>query len=97
MDQKLFIFCYNYNKMETHVSNCRNKKMAGGITCFIVCYKIWKNIVTRDFARIYVYVADMSIIDIATYNVIYNCFDIVAIYMKLDLIELILRLEIGHG
>ena len=49
---------------------------------------------TRDFARIYVYVADMSIIDIATYNVIYNCFDIVAIYMKLDLIELILRHEI---
>ena len=49
---------------------------------------------TRDFARIYVYVADMSIIDIATYNVIYNCFDIVAIYMKLDLIELIIRLEI---
>ena len=43
---------------------------------------------TRDFARIYVYVADMSIIDIATYNVIYNCFDIVAIYMKLDLIEI---------
>ena len=49
---------------------------------------------TRDFARIYVYVADMSIIDIATYNVIYNCFDIVAICMKLDLIELILRHEI---
>ena len=46
---------------------------------------------TRDFAHIYVYVADMSIIDIATYNVIYNCFDIVAIYMKLDLIELIIR------
>ena len=46
---------------------------------------------TRDFARIYVYVADMSIIDIATYNVIYNCFDIVAIYMKLDLIEIIIR------
>ena len=46
---------------------------------------------TRDFARIYVYVADMSIIDIATYNVIYNCFDIVAIYMKLDLIEFIIR------
>ena len=39
----------------------------------------------------YVYVADMSIIDIATYNVIYICFDIVAIYMKLDLIELIIR------
>ena len=48
---------------------------------------------TRDFARIYVYVADMSIIDIATYNVIYNCFDIVAIFMKLDLVELILRHE----
>ena len=46
---------------------------------------------TRDFARMYVYVADMSIIDIATYNVIYICFDIVAIYMKLDLIELIIR------
>ena len=46
---------------------------------------------TRDFARIYVYVADMSIIDIATYNVIYNCFDIVAICMKLYLIELILE------
>ena len=43
---------------------------------------------TRDFARIYVYVADMPIIDIATCNVIYNCFDIVAIYMKLDVIEL---------
>ena len=43
---------------------------------------------TRDFARIYVYVADMSIIDIATYNVIYICFDIVAIYVKLDLIEI---------
>ena len=50
---------------------------------------------TRDFARIYVYVADMSIIDIATYNVIYNCFDIVAIYMKLDLIELIIRERIS--
>ena len=47
---------------------------------------------TRDFARIYVYVADMSIIDIATYNVIYICFDIVAIYMKLDLMELIERI-----
>ena len=50
---------------------------------------------TRDFARIDVYVADMSIIDIATYNVIYNCFDIVAIYMKLDLIELIIRERIS--
>ena len=49
---------------------------------------------TRDFARIYVYVADMSIIDIATYNVIYNCFDTVAIYMKLDLIELIERITV---
>ncbi len=51
------------------------------------------NIMTRGFARIYVYVADMSIINIATYNVIYNCFDIVAICMKLYLIELILRHE----
>ena len=49
---------------------------------------------TRDFARIYVYVADMSIIDTATYNVIYNCFDIVAIYMELDLIELIERITV---
>ena len=49
---------------------------------------------TRDFARIYVYVADMSIIDIATYNVIYNCFDIVAICMKLDLMELIERITV---